>query len=133
MRIILIWRRRKYRKARKCQEKSYIIFRYFKLNKCLVFDIKSCIMFICSRGTRKEGNDQPHERDRNTPNASAIKGTPRPLTLGLAKTQCRQGDIQLTKGSRVCEANYLTIFRTKQGLTTKGEEYCLGRIVSATG
>jgi len=37
------------------------------------------------KGTRKEGNDQPHERDRNTPNASATKGTPRPLTLEQAK------------------------------------------------
>jgi hypothetical protein len=86
MRIILIWRRRKYRKTRKCQEKSYIIFIYFNLNKCLVFDMKSCIMFICSRGTRKKAKARPpHERDRNTPNALAIKGTPRPLTLEQAK------------------------------------------------
>ena len=102
------------------------------MKKLVVFVVDSCIIILCSRGTRKEGNDQPHESNRNTPNASAIKGTPRPLTLELARTQCRQGDIQLTNGSRVCEANYLTIFRTKQGLTTKGNEYCLGRIVQAT-
>jgi len=42
-------------------------------------------------------------------------------------------DSQLTNCSRVCEANYLTIFRTKQDLTAKGEENCLGRIVKRVG
>jgi len=47
--------------------------------------MESCIIFICSRGTRKKAKARPpHERDRNTPNASAIKGTPRPLTLEQA-------------------------------------------------
>ena len=33
----------------------------------VVFCCQGCIIYICSRGTRKEGNDQPHERDRNPP------------------------------------------------------------------
>ena len=40
----------------------------------------------------KESESQPHERDRNTPNASAIKGTPRPLTLELGESLTTTGD-----------------------------------------
>jgi hypothetical protein len=40
-------------------------------------------MFKGNKGRKETTN--PHERKRNTPNASAIKRTPRPLTLGLAK------------------------------------------------
>ena len=32
----------------------------------VVFSCQRYIIFICPRGTRKEGNDQPHERDRNS-------------------------------------------------------------------
>ena len=72
------------------------------MKKLVVFSCQRYIIFICSRGTRKEGNDQPHERDRNTPNASAIKGTPRPLTLGLARDSMPiVKDSQLINCSRV--------------------------------
>ena len=80
-------------------------------------------MFKGNKGRKETTN--PHERERNTPNASAIKRTPRPLTLGLARDSMSIAkDSQLTNCSRVCEANYLTIFRTKQDLTAKGDAYC---------
>lgn len=42
------------------------------------------------------------------------------------------GNIQPINCSRVCEANYLTIFRTKQDLTAKGDEDCSKGKVKAT-
>ena len=88
-------------------------------------------MFKGNKGRKETTN--PHERERNTPNASAIKRTPRPLTLGLARDSMSIAkDSQLTNCSRVCEANYLTIFRTKQDLTAKGDAYCSKGKVKAT-
>ena len=88
-------------------------------------------MFKGNKGRKETTN--PHERKRNTPNASAIKRTPRPLTLGLARDSMSIAkDSQLTNCSRVCEANYLTIFRTKQDLTAKGDAYCSKGKVKAT-
>jgi len=56
------------------------------MKKLVVFSCQRYIIFICSRGTR-EGRKRPTPmRETGTlPNASAIKRTPRPLTLGLAK------------------------------------------------
>jgi len=55
--------------------------------------MESCIIFICSRGTRKKAKARPpHERERNPPNASATKGTPRPLTLELGESLTTTGD-----------------------------------------
>jgi hypothetical protein len=61
------------------------------------------------KGTRKEGNDQPHERDRNAPNASAIKGTPRPLTLELAQGR----RLRNTKSAKLRLLRYQDIQATK--------------------
>ena len=57
----------------------------------------------------KEGNDQPHERDRNTPNASATKGTPRPLTLEQAQGR----RLRNTKSAKLRLLRYQDIQATK--------------------
>jgi len=55
------------------------------MKKLVVFSCERYIIFICSRGTRKKAKARPpHERERNAPKSSEIKGTPRPLTLELA-------------------------------------------------
>jgi len=48
------------------------------MKKLVVFSCERYIIFICSRGTRKKAKARPpHERERNAPKSSEIKGTPK--------------------------------------------------------
>ena len=81
-------------------------------------------MYVQGEQGRKETTD-PMRGKGTLPKASATKRTPRPRTLGLARDSMSIAkDSQPINCSRVCEANYLTIFRTKQDLTAKGDAYC---------
>ena len=83
------------------------------MKKLVVFVVGSCIIILCSRERGKEGNDQPPMRGKATPpNLRKLRERKALHDLELARTQCCQGDIQLTNGSRVCKVLLSHDFKT---------------------